>query len=840
MSDGNRKRKLPDSDESRRVRRAKLRKTRKEIRVEAEYLVRRRHVSDASDEEDGGERGNVGQLLVDEDEGGDVGQLLVDEDEGGDVGQLLADNGGDIADNDDITDDEVVGSEAESDPGESSAQEDEHPDGDDPFAQLDQQYEEEVDLAPAEAGDGGEDEEFQPVQRTVFGDLANWYMSGSRNVKPVQFSALVEIINFHWIGGGRLPIDARTYEPKLKSSGAIWRKMVDAKTHQCEQYAHLGLKYVLEHLLRGSGRRHIIGGGKTIYFDLYVDGVTKYKSPGGLQKQHEFWPLLVRVENVRGLEREMALVGVQYGKKPEPFLYFRDFIDDFITLGDEDEQIVLEDGCRVDVQIFNICADMPARSMITGTVAHTAYAACTRCACSGTYLSRSRQMQYPSTRRGGRDNELYPIRTDESFRARSQATHHRQPSVFEFRLPALDMIRTFGIDGMHLNHLGVEKRWLYYSHTKTFSAHPEKSKQPPPRVPPTEKTAPVLSETLGFPPLCLQSEKNKYLIPLINERMVSFIPHCPSEFQRLPREYTDSEKYHATEFRRLFLYDGAAALVGKVDSRMSDNFLLYHYALRILSDPVLCVDEDKLQDADDCLRRFVRHSSEIYGKEFITVSVHMLLHLVAEVRMKRKPLQDFSAFIAENEYRKLLKYVSAPYKPLEQLVNKVRKKMIHAAKQWPGGARQEEAARRALPSYRSPRPRRQNATKTLWCVYRTDHFCFRSHFVRDCFAELEEDGQIKMIKCSAFDSRGFVLGRYLLLSSVEFYEYPYRASSIGIRLDTGVGGGQKHTWPIEQLRRKVYRLPTWKLDKKGVEFHVLIPLIHSRKDQMVGEGVNGD
>src|SRR5271170_4440229 len=144
MSDGNRKRKLPDSDESRRVRRAKLRKTRKEILDEAKYLVQRRHVSDASDEEDGGERGNVGQLLVDEDEGGDVGQLL-------------ADNGGDIADNDDITDDEVVGSEAESDPGECSAQEDEHPDGDDPFAQLDQQYEEEVDLAPAEAGDGGED-----------------------------------------------------------------------------------------------------------------------------------------------------------------------------------------------------------------------------------------------------------------------------------------------------------------------------------------------------------------------------------------------------------------------------------------------------------------------------------------------------------------------------------------------------------------------------------------------------------------------------------------------------------------------------------------------------------
>jgi len=102
--------------------------------------------------------------------------------------------------------------------------------------------------------------------------------------------------------------------------------------------------------------------------------------------------------------------------------------------------------------------------------------------------------------------------------------------------------------------------------------------------------------------------------------------------------------YKATKWRRLLLYDGIKVF-NRPDfhANIYRNYLLLYCAITILVSKDFVIQSDMVNAAEEYLRAFVKHSIQIYGKEFLSYNVHSLIHLPQECRDHRS-LDNFSTF----------------------------------------------------------------------------------------------------------------------------------------------------------------------------------------------------
>ena len=100
---------------------------------------------------------------------------------------------------------------------------------------------------------------------------------------------------------------------------------------------------------------------------------------------------------------------------------------------------------------------------------------------------------------------------------------------------------------------------------------------------------------------------------------------------------------------------------------MYEHFLLFHFATRMLSDPLLCRIKENIDYCETLLKIFVQQSVKLYGKRFISFNVHSLIHLAKDVE-KFGPIDSFSCYPFENHLQKLKNLVRKSAKPLPQVV----------------------------------------------------------------------------------------------------------------------------------------------------------------------------
>lgn len=100
---------------------------------------------------------------------------------------------------------------------------------------------------------------------------------------------------------------------------------------------------------------------------------------------------------------------------------------------------------KVSVKLKAIICDAPVKAFICNVKCHTGYFGCTKCVCEGDYVDH--RIIFNSL-----NSEL---RTNSSFRNRSQPEHHHGHSILEEL--DIDMVKTFPLDYMHLVLLGVTK-----------------------------------------------------------------------------------------------------------------------------------------------------------------------------------------------------------------------------------------------------------------------------------------------------------------------------------------------------------------------------------------------
>jgi hypothetical protein len=663
--------------------------------------------------------------------------------------------------------------------------------------------------ADAEEGNGGiegadvssDESEFESDEEEGNIPLRKFAMLYAANRHHLTKEITRELLAIFRMLDPRFPRDPSTLElPRLPGEVRVKQMPVmlahiPATSAGLNRYAHFGLRRVLTHALRGlklADMRNSLGAVvDSAEIWLSIDGVSKFKNS---EYSGEFWPLVINIGNIDGLENEMFVVGIYYGTR-NPNAFADELVEDFVQEYTELQNVPLRlhNNETVGVRLHRVVADAPCRAMLKGVKGHMSCASCERCEVYVKKLHGSGIMAMPA-----KLSTAVPLRTDFSFRTLSQKEHYKdenQLNCIFSDFPDLDLVFLFVLDPMHMVYLGVVHRWLKYVMDIV------KHQKPPVTIPSAQLN--VLSQTYA-----------------------SWRHIAPSDFARAPRLIRHA-LWKATEWRQFALYTGVPLLMSnpKVDIRITANLQFLMCGLRILSDPRLVSDEGNIDTAERCLHGFVSQSFNILGPEFVVFNVHSLLHLAEEVRRHRVPLERFSAFPSENFFRKLMKYIRAAFLPLKQLENCVEQMMAWSEQSNPRGALKIRALNKEpklLAEYQEP------ALKGRFRECQTKHHMFKLAREGDRYCSVEHDGQTKYIQlhsfCTVQEVNGpvqYCEGKELIIDRVkEVFKTPMKASMLGIVRNVGIGVEMRR-WHIAEIDRKFYRLP---LPGKS---HVLIPLIHS-------------
>ena len=360
-----------------------------------------------------------------------------------------------------------------------------------------------------------------------------------------------------------------------------------------------------------------------------IDGLSLF-NPLGIS-HHSVYPILVKVSE---FPDKIFCVGIYSSNKnanrgmPHPDIFLSKFYEDLDSLVSDCITIGSKE-VRVHLKAF-IC-DAPARSALKGIVSHTGYGSCERCEVHGSYRGNSVVLL----------NQNATPRTDNSFHARSDETHHKSdlPNIIENH--GFKMVTGFPLDVMHLCYLGVMKRIL----SRMFSA---KIKEKAVRLTPEQKRT-------------------------FDSKLVKYQNCVPSEFSRTLEGGVDSIlKWKATQYRLFLLYIGIVVFRCRkiVSLRLYTNFLKFSISLRLLN---IKGQESNIEFIRHLLHSFVEEAKSIYKSSFISYNVHSLLHIPDDY-LNYGVLDECSAFDFENYLGCEIKNsVRAGYKPLNQIGKHVNK-----------------------------------------------------------------------------------------------------------------------------------------------------------------------
>lgn len=150
--------------------------------------------------------------------------------------------------------------------------------------------------------------------------------------------------------------------------------------------------------------------------------------------------------------------------------------------------------------------------------------------------------------------------------------------------------------------------------------------------------------------------KNAYILPrdriLLNNRLTKLKP-C-SYVTRKPRSLEENKTFKASEYRNLLLYYLRFALTGLLGNDKVKHFELLSAATYMLLKSK--ISEREVIAAGEMLVKFANQFESIYGKEVITMNIHMLRHY-ADAVLQCGPLWAYSMFGFEEHLGTLKKSV---------------------------------------------------------------------------------------------------------------------------------------------------------------------------------------
>lgn len=258
--------------------------------------------------------------------------------------------------------------------------------------------------------------------------------------------------------------------------------------------------------------------------------------------------------------------------------------------------------------IFNICCDLPATCSLLQMNGHSGRFACSKCLHPGELVKsdtkKSAVIRYI--------NGLYAQREHNNFmqiydKIKSQnkqpirGKHNKSINGIHgisclVSARNFDFVVSVSIDHMHCAELGVMKKVLHLwldskNHNKPFYI----------------------------------IKKNQ---ELLNKRLIGI--KTISEFSRKPREITKFGEFKANELREIMLYYLRFAVSGLINSKYVKHFHLFCSSMYMLMTE--SISKESIEEADKRLNIFVDEFEILYGRENITMNIHLIRHMASTVR----------------------------------------------------------------------------------------------------------------------------------------------------------------------------------------------------------------
>lgn len=343
---------------------------------------------------------------------------------------------------------------------------------------------------------------------------------------------------------------------------------------------------------------------------LNIDGVHVFESSVA-----GFWPIL---GDIQELPNSVFIIGLYYGQqKPDSAA---DFLKEMLEEINEHPN-----DLSYKINLTMCCSDIPAKSFIKGTKGHSGYYSCERCVQKGVHLDN--RVCFLET-------DAEP-RSDRSFRLREQQEHHTGPSPFE-SIISIDMIQFFPIDYMHCICLGLIRRILeQLRHGRA-----------PHRI----------------------SHQN---LREMNSHIRNIALDTPSDFARKPRSLQHLGRWKATELRLFGIYTGQFILKRFVRRDFWELFMSISVFCRIICHPTWC--KTRANYCYDLAKMIIRNASILFGKSFVSLNVHYIIHLVEDCK-RLGQVDRFSCFTFENFMRFLSRMVRSPNLPLQQVTKRIQER----------------------------------------------------------------------------------------------------------------------------------------------------------------------
>ena len=457
------------------------------------------------------------------------------------------------------------------------------------------------------------DESDNEFDQDCIGDnICNWYYRNP-SIPKSAVNDLLKVLQPH------LPVLPLTFDTLLRNQN---HNMYNANPHtvlsNTGEYVYFGISTTILQCFSNSNvifkDDHMLNcNGLLLKFNL--DGINMFKS-----SNTTVWTTVLQIPCFTD---HPMLVGIYVGsEKPSHQLLLEPIVNELNSIIRDNKLKIGNIDYTVDKVLF-VC-DAPARAMLKLIKGHTGYFACERCEVEGT-LQPNGTVVF--------DEFDAALRTDQSFRQKTNEEHHHGSSLIE-TLP-VNMISCFVLDCMHLVYLGVMRRLLYY----------------------WLQNGPLSCRISG--------NSQKY----IDANFLILSRWLPCEFSRRPRPLSEIKKFKATEFSTILKYTGIVAFMNVIDQNIFKNFLLFHVGITILTSKQFCLKHNDFAQA--CIVEFLNNSKLQYGSKFFSYNVHSLFHLVDDVKTNLVSLNSMSAYPFENFFIKLKKCIKSPYLPVKQVIKRV-------------------------------------------------------------------------------------------------------------------------------------------------------------------------
>lgn len=334
------------------------------------------------------------------------------------------------------------------------------------------------------------------------------------------------------------------------------------------------------------------------------------------------WPILLYQNylppKMRFMKDNILLAGVICStKKPDLSKFILPFIIEMNQLYNDQISLVRDAQVHrfVPLAMFCLC-DLPARAQMQQMKHVSGYFACPICLQSGTAVptsnGKSSYVRYVKTRENiEMRTHNQTIKDTHTYLTTKESVHGIKGITPLIALPCFDIIQNVSTDYMHGIFLGIVNDML----------------------------------DIWLGKKCLKNIKTGFKITKTDDRVElsnRIIRQKPySRITRKPRSLFDRSFYKAMEYRNLLWFYLHYAMYGVLSQAAINHFNLLSAATYILNQPE--INKEEIYKAGEMLKRFADGFEENYGKDSITMNIHMIRHYADNV-INGGPLWSQSMF----------------------------------------------------------------------------------------------------------------------------------------------------------------------------------------------------